>query len=205
MFLDTLVKTLALASEHNGSWGSVVDPIVRFGAALVETIDPEALLLELFERLADIGDANQGQVFDSSGRGARDGFGQGSGAAFRHYDGIGPRGMGGTDDGAEVVGIFDAIEKNEQARVPGNGIQLRITVGCAEGDNALVRDAFGRAIQRFARFKPQGNGAFATEFDDFLNARTGHSFGDQNFLERALGAQGFTNRMDAEKQGHVLL
>ena len=126
--------------------------VVGFGAALVEAVDPDAALLEVFERAIDVGDADHGQVLERAGRGFGDHVGDAGGAALGNDDGAGAGGVGGADDGAQIVRIFHAIEHHEHL-AGCDGFEVGVLARGAQGDHALVRGRAGQAVQRGARLR----------------------------------------------------
>jgi hypothetical protein len=51
------MQSFAFASQHDGGWFGVIDVVVQLGAAFVEPVDPETVLLQMFEGLAYICDS----------------------------------------------------------------------------------------------------------------------------------------------------
>lgn len=203
MFLDVLVEAAAFCAKYEHGAPGEVDFVIRGVAALIKAINPEAGLLEFFQGAADVGNARDRQMFEGARSGAGYGFGERRGAAFPNDDGIRAHGMGGAHDGAKVVRIFNAIKDYQQARVipGGNGVEVHIFVRGAETNDALVSDSLGGAIERFARLETHRHLQSAAQIDDFLNARAGAALGNQDLVERALGAEGLTDRMNAGQQG----
>ena len=110
---------------------------------------------------------------ERAGGGAFNGVGQAGGAAFRNYDAVGAGGERGANNGAEIVRIFDAVEKNEEA--------LR-SFGCeqvfefdrgfrgAECGHALMFARAGEAIELDAIFESYGDAFRVGELDDGFHA-----------------------------------
>jgi len=111
--------------------------------------------------------------------------------------------MGCSHDGAKVVRVLNAIERNQQTGPTEHFLKLCILMRRAEGNDALMRDPIGGAIESFAIFEADRDGTLAAQFDDFLDARPRGSFRDDDLVERAAGAQRFANRMDAKRETHV--
>src|SRR5436305_8514058 len=87
VLLDCLVQTFALSPKHQRGRYVVLDRIVQFQPAFVESIDPEPLLLETLESLGYICHARDGQVFQGARGGALHGLRQGRGPPLRNDDG----------------------------------------------------------------------------------------------------------------------
>jgi len=104
-----LVQALAFTAQHDRSRGRVFHLIMRFGTAFVEPVNPVAALFQLVERAVNIGDADHRNIGERTRGRARDSVREPCGAAFGDDDGDSSRGVGGADDGSEVVWILDAV------------------------------------------------------------------------------------------------
>lgn len=196
------MQPLAFAAEHEGGGGIKLDLVVVLLAALIEAVDPEAAFLKPVQFLADVADADDGQMFDGAGGSLGDGFGEAGGAAFGDENGIGAGGVGGADDGAEVVRIFDAIEQDEALGVGQDVFFGRVLLGRAEGDDALMGGALHDAVNGFAGFKTHGDLGLAAKIDDFLELCAAGAFGDQDTVEGAAGTEGLADGMDSSNDTH---
>ena len=76
MFFDVFVKAMSFRAKNQRRGPGVFDFVVEMRAALVEAVHPETGPLHLFKRAADIGDAGNRKVFERSGSGTVDGFGE---------------------------------------------------------------------------------------------------------------------------------
>ncbi len=188
MLLHVLMQSGSLRSEHKNGGEMEIDGGVQPVDAFVESIDPEALFLQLLESAADVCDANHRQMLQSAGSGSGCGLGKGRGAALRDDDGRCAGGMGRSDNRAEVVRIFDAIEHHQQLRAGGGMVQFRVLLSGPDGDDALMRNAFGEAVKRLPRFEADWNSGRPAEIDDFLNFCAGCTLGDAHPFKRPIGA-----------------
>ncbi len=111
---DQVVQARAFAAQHQHAVGVEVEVGVVGGSALVETEHPDVLLLELFERADEVGDAGDADVLGGSGGGLGDRGGDRGRAAFGQDDAVDARAVGGAKQRAEVVGVFDAVEGDEE-------------------------------------------------------------------------------------------
>lgn len=201
MLLDELVETCAFGTENEDGAVGEIGLGVRGRGAFVESVNPEAGLLELIKSAADIGDAGYGEVLEGAGSRTGDSFGERGRTALRDNHGIRTDGVGRANDGAEVVGIFDTIEDDEEMGIAGNGREVDIAVSSAECDNSLMRDAAGGAVEGFAGLEADGDLGSAAEIDNFLNTGAGAAFGDEDLIEGAGGAEGFPDGMNAGQEG----
>ena len=117
--LDQVVQAGALAAEDEDAVGAEVEVGVVGRAALVEAEHPDVGLLHLLERADEVGDAGDADVLGGAGGGLGDGGGDGRGAALGQDDAVDARAVGGAEERAEVVGVFDAVEGEEEAVVRG--------------------------------------------------------------------------------------
>ena len=114
-FLDEVVEAGALAAKDQDTVGAEVEVGVVGGAALVEAQDPDAGLLHLLEGADEVGDAGDAYVLGGAGGGFGDGGGDGRGAALGEEDAVNSGAVGGAQERAEVVGVLDAVEREEEA------------------------------------------------------------------------------------------
>jgi DNA-binding transcriptional MerR regulator len=101
------------------------------------------------------------------------------------------------------VRIFNAVEHDEQGGSREHFVETGILMRRPEGDDALVGDALGHAVERIASFEADWDGMPAAQFDDFLYARPGGTLGDDDLIEWPAGAERFPNRVDAKRETHV--
>jgi hypothetical protein len=184
------------ADDEDGGFG-VGDGVIGLRAALVEAVDPVALLFELFEGLIEIADLDNGEVGKGAGGGFGGDFGDGGGAALGDDDAGGPGGVGGADDGAKVMRIFDAIEGDEHG---GGGGEVRkglVGVCGDNGDDPLMDGSAAKAVEGGAFLKADGEFTGAAEIDDLLQALASGAFGDVNAIDGLTGFESFENWMDA--------
>jgi hypothetical protein len=114
-FFDEIVETGTFASEDENAIGFEVEVGVVGGAALVEAKDPDVLLLHLLQRADEIGDAGDADVLGGSGGGLGYGAGDGRGTTLGNDDAVYTCAVRGAEESSEVVGIFDAVEGEEEA------------------------------------------------------------------------------------------
>ena len=144
-----------------------------------------------------------GNVFEGAGGGFGDGFRKPGGAAFRDDDGAGSRGMGGADDRAEIVRIFDAVQDDEEFGRGGDIFEFGVLLFSSERDDSLMRFDAGEAIERATILKADRRAAFAREIDDLLQAMAARSASDEDAIEGALCPQRFDNRVDSNQNSQL--
>ena len=148
--LDEVVEAGAFAAEDEAAVLAEVEVGVVGGAAFVEADDPDVLLLHGLEGAGNVDDLGDADVLGGTGGGlGRDGR-EGGGAALGEDDAVDARAVGGAEEGAEIVGVFDAVEREEKMMAGGtDGGVEKIFEGeefalADEGDDALM--GFGLAV-----------------------------------------------------------
>ena len=207
---DEVVEAGSLAAEDEDAVGAEVEVHVVGGAALVEAEDPDVFLLELFERADEVGDAGYADVLGGSGGGLGDGAGDGGGAAFGEDDAVDTGSVGGAEEGAEVVGIFDAVEGEKK-------IVLAVGFGCEEvldgeklaladdGEDSLVGVGACEAGELVAGLDGDANFGGSAEFDEAFEAVVAAFAGYADVIELAgAGADGLLDWVEAVENFHDL-
>jgi hypothetical protein len=177
---DQGVKADPFGTQDNGGLGGPRDRVPADVALAVEAEDPVAALLERFEGLSDVDDADNRSVFEGSSGGFGYGFGEPGGAAFGDDDSAGSGGIGGADDGAEIVRILHTVEDDEHASTGGDVVERGVGVSGSEGDDTLVDRAGGEAVECVTRLESDWDTGFAAGIDDVLDAGAAGSSGDNH-------------------------
>jgi hypothetical protein len=183
VLLYLLMQTFSLGAHDDSGRRGPIHLVVIFGTALIDAVDPEAPFFKVFEGSIDIDNSRNGRIFQSAGGGFGDSFRQARGAAFGDYHRTGARGVGGANDCAQIVRIFDAIEYDDEPGVDGGFVEIGILGGGPESDDALMNDATSDALQRSAVFKADGGFGATGKIDDLLNARPAGAFRDEDAIE----------------------
>ena len=114
---DKVVEAGTFPAQNEDAVAGEVELVVVGRAAFVETDDPDVLLLQLFKRADKVDDACDAKMFGSSGAGFdRDGAQRGR-AALGKDNAIYPGAIGDAQQCAEILRIFDAIEREKKARL----------------------------------------------------------------------------------------
>jgi hypothetical protein len=149
--LDEVVEAGALAPEDEAGVLAEVEAGVVGGTALVEADDPDVALFHGFEGAGHVGDLGDADVLGSAGGGFGDDGGERGGTAVGEDDAVDAGAVGGAQERAEVVGVFDAVEGEEEVEPggPDGGVekvfQREEGALLEEGDDALVCVGFGKA------------------------------------------------------------
>jgi hypothetical protein len=139
-------------------------------------------------------------VFQSSGGGLGNRFIQPRRPAFRDHHGAGAGGVGSSNDGAQVVRVFDAVEQDQQESTPSHFIELGVSMGRPQGHYALVHGAPRLAVQGTSRLKSDGYRGGPAKVYKFLNTWPAGTPGDQDPLHRPAGPQRFQDRMKSHQR-----
>jgi hypothetical protein len=169
---DEVVKAVAFASKDDYGVGREIVLVVTGCAALVEAGDPDVLLLELFEGADEVDDAGDADVLGGSGGGFDGDGAEGGGATLSKDDSIDCGGVGGAEERAEVLGVFDAVEGEEEAglRSGKKVFEVKELAGADYGHNSLMGMGFGQASELFFGLEAEADGVFAGCVYDFLEA-----------------------------------
>lgn len=197
MLLNAFVQSFAFRSEDEDGWRCVFDLIVRLGPTFMKAVYPKTCFLQLLQSPAHVGNADDRQVFEGACRCAIHRLSKRRSPPLRNDHGISPRRVGCTNDGAQIMRVFHAIEYNEQASTTLDVFEPRVLMGRAEGDHTLVRNALCRPIEGFASLKTDRNRPFPAQIYDLLNTRAGRSLCNHNLVEWPIGPERLSYRMEA--------
>jgi len=207
-FFDEVVETCTFASEDEDTVGLEVEVGIVGGAAFVEADDPDVFLLELLEGADEVGDAGYTDVFRGSGGGLGYGSGNGSGAAFGEDDAVDSGSVGGAEESAEIVRVFDAIEGEEEAMLAvffgGEEIFDGEEFALADyGEDALVGIGAGEAGELVAGLDGDADASGAAELGNAFELLVSTFAGDGDVIELAgTRADRLLNRMEAVQNFH---
>jgi hypothetical protein len=110
--------------------------------------------------------------------------------------------MSGTDDRAEVVGVFDAVEEDKEAGIGEDVVERSVVSGGGESDNTLMGKAFDHAVEGFAGFEADWDAAFTTDVDDLLETGSGGAFDEVDAVEWAGGTERLADGVDTGERKH---
>jgi hypothetical protein len=118
-FADEIVEACAFAAKDEDAVAGEVELVVVGQAALVlsriQTDDPDVLALEVFEGADEVDDAGDAEVLGCAGAGFYGDRAQGGGTALGEDDAVDARAVGYAEQSAEVLGVFYAVEGEQQA------------------------------------------------------------------------------------------
>src|SRR5579872_5849178 len=197
-----LVQPSSLASQDDRRRSIEFDAIVSLLAAFIETVNPVAALLQLFERAADVGDTHHRKIGYSPGRSSCNGFRQPGRSPFRNYDRCGAGRMRGAHDRSQVVRIFDAVQDYVQAAAFGSLFERRIRFDRTKCDDSLMGGTACRAVQLRTRLEAHGDSALPAEIDHLLKTRTSGTLGHHYAIQGKSGPKCLPDGMDSYERGH---
>ena len=108
------METGALAAENEANILAEVEVGVVRGATLVEAYDPDVVFLHGFEGAGNVDHLGNANVLAGSGGRFGGDRTDGSRPAFGKNDAVDAGSVGRAEEGAEVVGIFYAVEGEEE-------------------------------------------------------------------------------------------
>ena len=184
MLPDLLMQAMPFSAQYKNGRVGVVDIAVKLVPTLIDTINPEAAPLHVFERLGHIPDPRHRNMRERAGRRFPDRLRESGSPPLRNEYRLSARGVGGADNSAQVVRIFDPIEQHDELCAHDNVRVRGISMRRSDGHDALVRGAIRHAVQSLARLEPHRDLAAAAKIDDRLHARTARSPRNQNAIDR---------------------
>jgi len=193
---DEFMEARAFGSDDHDGGQVELDLIVLLGSVFGEPVDPVAFFLEFFEGLGDVADADDGHMGECAGGGLGGDFGDRGGAAVWEEDGVGTGGMGGADDGAEIMGIFNAVKQDEKLGGGRKFRKLGVALTGGKGDDTLVGGGFAGAVESLSWLVANRDIRLFSEVNDQLHLRATGAFGDQNTLDGLTGAERLGDGMD---------
>ena len=162
-----IVEAGAFAAQHEDAVAGEVELVVVGGAAFVEADDPEILLLQVFKGTNQVDDARDAEVFCGAGAGFDGDRAEGRGTAFGENHAIDPGAVGDAEQSAQILGILDAIECQQQAGSGGSGRGVEEVfdgekfLRADHGHDALVGGGAGQLRELLAGFLADADAGFA--------------------------------------------
>jgi hypothetical protein len=217
--LDEVVEAAAFAAEDEADVLLEIEVGVVGGTALVEAYDPDVLFLKGFEGAGDVDDLGDADVLAGAGGGFGGDGGERGGAALGKDDAVDAGAVGGAKERAQVVGIFYAVEGEEEAFAGGAcGSVEEVGWLCQEvfegeefalaeeGYDALVGIGLAVAGELVAGFGGDADAFGAGEVEDRVHAGVAAGFtlaGYADVVERAgSGAEGLLDGVQAVQNIH---
>jgi hypothetical protein len=199
------VQPFAFATQHNHGRRHKIDLIVLLIPALIQTVDPEAFMLKIFKGLCDVAYADYRQILKGSRCRLCNGVRQAGGAAFRNHHGVCARRMSGSDDRAEIVRVFHAIQDHDHFCAGDNIILTRVLRSRAKSNDALMGFVATGAFQSVTWLETNSYTILTAEVDDLLQTWSAGALGDEHAVEGALGFQRFTDRIHSDENSHLMM
>src|SRR5215211_2013897 len=205
---DQAVEAGAFAADHDadGFVGELEGEQACVGGA-VEADAPDAGVAELFDGAGEVGDLGDGEVLQGAGGGLHRHGGQGGAAVAGEDQAVAAGGFGAAGQGAEVVGVFDAVEGEEEgglAARQGDGQELGQADGLDgghDGEDALVGAAAGLGVDERAGDGLDLDTAALGQVQQVAEGGSAGAGGEQDPVDGAAGAQGLDDRAAALDQG----
>ena len=104
--------------------------------------------------------------------------------------------MGGADDGAEIMGIFNAVKQDEKLGGGRKFRKLGVALTGGKGDDTLVGGGFAGAVESLSWLVANRDIRLFSEVNDQLHLRATGAFGDQNAFDGLTGAERLGDGMD---------
>jgi hypothetical protein len=208
---DETVEAGALAADDDadGLVGELEVEQAGVGGA-VEADAPDAGVAELADGSGEVGDLGDGEVLEGAGGGLDGDRGQGGAAVAGDDQAVAAGGFGAAGQGAEVVGILDAVEGEEEGGLPagqGNRQELGQADGLDrghDGEDALMGAAAGLGLDQGAGDGLDLDPVLAGEVEEVAEGGPAGAGGDQDPVHGAAGAEGLDDRAAALDQDPAL-
>ena len=210
---DELVEAGAFAAEDEAGVLAEVEVGVVGCAAFVQADDPDVALFHGFEGAGEVDDFGDADMLGCPGGGLGDGSGEWCGAALGEEDAVDACAVGGAEERAEVVGVFDAVECQEEAITGGADgcveevFEREEFAFAEEGDDALVVVGAGVAGELVAGFRRDTDAGGAGGFEDAFETRVAAGFalaGDADVVDLSCsGAESLFDGVEAVQNIHL--
>jgi hypothetical protein len=209
---DERVEASAFAAEDDDEVAGEIEPVVVGGAAFVETDNPEVLALEVFEGADEVDDAGDAEMLGCAGAGLDGGGAEGSGAALGEEDAVDAGAVGHAEERAEVLRVFDAVEREHEACGGGTVRRRREEVfegeeflRADEGDDALMRGGFGGESELLAGLLDDADTCLTALGEETVETGVMALAGNEDVVKAAAaGLEGFRDRVQAVKDFHLV-
>jgi hypothetical protein len=209
---DELVEAGAFAAEDEAGVLAEVEVGVVGCAALVEANDPDVALLHGFEGAGEVDDLSDADVFGGPGGGFGNGGREWRGAALGEEDAVDACTVGRAEERAEIVGVFNAVECEEETVAGGADgcveevFESKEFAFAEEGDDALVVVGAGVAGELVAGLGGDADTGGAGGLEDALEPRVAAGFalaGDADVVDLSRsGAESLFDRVEAVQNIH---
>ena len=169
---DQIVQACAFSTEDNYHVGREVEAVVILCAALIEAYAPQAVFLQRFQRAHQIDDAGEAQMLGRARGGLDRNCAQGRGAALGDQNTIHSRSLGGAEQCAEVLGVFDTVQSKDETWLgPFEEVfDVQEIAFADDRDYTLVGCIGGEAGEGFPGFLTDFDSCFPTEGDNAREA-----------------------------------
>ncbi len=206
---DEVVKASALPAENDDKIAGEIELVVVRLTPFVEARDPQIVAFEFFKGTHEIDDACDAKVLGRTGAGLHGGGTQGSGAALGNNYAVDACAVGHAQQGAEVLRIFNAIERENKpscALICGRlekVLEGKKFMRAHQRNHALMRRGLGSEGELVARLFEDANAGLAALGDETFKTRVMALAGDQDMIEAPLaGFECFLHRVQAVENFH---
>ena len=200
---DERPEALALGAEDDADGAGVVERIPGLVPGAFGADEPEALVLELFHGPDEIRDPGDEEVFEGPGRDRVDGLGQAGRAPLGQDEAVDPRPFGATDDSAQVLGVIDLVENDDEGlgRASQDVIERGITLGGNFGHDTLV--AWRDLVETAGRDEDAGDMPGLGLADDLSDPGVALLFLDEDLVDPSgRGLEGLEEGVDPDDPVH---
>jgi hypothetical protein len=176
----------------------------------VEADAPDAGVAEVLDGSGEVGHLGDGEVLEGAGGGLDRHGGEGGAPVAGDDEAVAAGGFGAAGEGAEVVGIFDAVEGEEEggfAAGEGGGQERGQVDGLDRGDDgedALVGAAAGFCVDQGAGDGLDLDPTALCEVEEIAEGGPADAGGEEDPVHGAAGSEGLDDRAAALDQHPAL-
>ena len=205
---NQVVQAGAFAAQDQDAVPGEIEAVVVGRTSLIESNDPDVLLLQFFECPDQVHNPRNPQVFRRARAGLQSHWAERGGAPLREDDTIDTGSIRNAEQRTEVLRIFYAVQCHKKARL--RRIRSREQVldrkkllRLHKGDNALVCIGSGKLREMLTRLLPHSDAGVTAVGDQPGEPVIVALGGDQDMIEAAMsGPEGLCDRVHAVKNIH---
>ena len=203
-----VVQSRTFAAEDKREVAAEIEQVVVGRTALIETDNPNILAFQLLKRTNQVDDPCDAQVLRCASAGLHGDRAQGCGTPFREDDAVHAGSIGDTQQGAKILGVFDAIESEYQPCGAGlyrnkeifDGQRFLRTYNC---NYALMRRRSGELCELLPGFLLDSYAGLAARSNETDKAVVVAFTGNQDMIKTAsTGLEGLLDGMEAVENFH---
>ena len=207
-----IMKSRAFPAEYENTIAGEIEVVVIGLAALIQSNDPQIALLEIFQRAHQIDHPRDAQMLRRAGAGLHRRRAERGRSPLGENHAIDAGSVGDTQQCAEILRVFNAVHRENEARLRGFRDRIRLKeilygkklLRANHGYHALVSVRSSREGQLLTRLAAYANSGLPALGREVLQPLVLPLAGDQHLVNAALAsAQRLLDRVQAIKYFHT--